>query len=35
LIFGICVFIFQMAPQLFRSNGFSDESPAGASRKAV
>jgi hypothetical protein len=34
LRFGICVFMFNGLPQLFRSNGFSDNCPEGASRKS-
>jgi hypothetical protein len=35
LMFGICVFMFKWPPpKLFRSNGFSDECRAGASRKS-
>jgi hypothetical protein len=34
-IWDLCLHFSSGLPQLFRSNGFSDKSPAGASRKAV
>jgi hypothetical protein len=33
-VWDLCLHVQMASPQLFRSNGFSDESPAGASRKS-